>query len=194
MTKKFAETIKKLVDCGFSIEDAFKLATLEEGAAAKTPAKQEKSVPKKAAPAKQEAKPVTAKKAPAKQGKPEKKLTAKQAAREANLEAAKGLDALALITGAKWTVEAAKHSLTGEDVWVIKPVERFDKAAFYAVSKQFSEDLDGGYFRGGWTVRIDPTEYLATGKVGDVAAKRIADIKAARKAAREAKKAEAKKA
>lgn len=180
MTKKFAETIKKLVDCGFSIEDAFKLATLEEGAAAKAPAKQEKSAPKaakKATPAKQE-----------------KKLTAKQAAREANIEASKSLDALALITGAKWTVEAAKHSLTGEDVWVIKPVERFDKAAFYAVSKQFSEDLDGGYFRGGWTVRIDPTEYLATGKVGDVAAKRIADIKAARKAAREAKKAEAKKA
>lgn len=177
MTKKFAETIKKLVDCGFSVEDAFKLATLEEGkapaATAKktTPAKQEKKPAKKAAPAKQE-----------------KKLTAKQAAREANLEAAKSLDGLALITGAKWTVEAAKHSLTGEDVWVIKPVERFDKAAFYAVSKQFSDDLDGGYFRGGWTVRIDPAEYLATGKVGDVAAKRIADLKAARKAAREAKK------
>ena len=183
MTKKFAESVKKLVDCGFSIEDAFKIATLEEG---KAPAATAKTAPKKIAPAKQE-KP--AKKAPAKQEKPAKKLTAKQAAREANLEAAKGLDALALITGAKWTVEQGTHTLTGETIWTIKPVDRFDKAAFYAVSKQFSDDLDGGYFRGGWTVRIDPTEYLRTGKLDTVTAKRVADIKAERKAAREAKKA-----
>lgn len=117
------------------------------------------------------------------------KQAAKQAAREANLEAAKNLDALALITGAKWDVEQGVHTLTGETVWTVKPVERFDKAQFYAVSKRLSDDLDGGYFRGGWTVRIDPAEYLATGKLDAVTAKRIADIKAARKAAREAKKA-----
>lgn len=177
MTKQTLETIKKALDMGFSIEQAYALATLEAGA---------KSAPKpaKAAPAKQE----TPKKAPAKQEKP-KKLTAKQAARKANIEASKSLDALALITGAKWTIEQGVHTLTGETIWTVKPVERFDKAQFYAVSKRLSDDLDGGYFRGGWTVRIDPTEYLATGKVGDVAAKRIADIKAERKAAREAKKA-----
>ena len=179
MTKQTLETIKKALDMGFSIEQAYALATLEAGA---------KSAPKpakKTAPAKQE----TQKIAPAKQEKPAKKLTAKQAAREANIEASKSLDALALITGAKWTVEQGTHTLTGETIWTIKPVDRFDKAQFYAVSKRLSDDLDGGYFRGGWTVRIDPTEYLATGKVGDVAAKHIADLKAARKAAREAKKA-----
>ena len=170
MTNATIATIKKLVEAGFSIEDAYKLAALEAGA--KSAPKPAKSASKKTAPAKQE-----------------KKLTAKQAAREANIEAAKSLDALALITGAKWTVEQGTHTLTGETIWTVKPVERFDKAQFYAVSKQLSDDLDGGYFRGGWTVRIDPTEYLATGKVGDVAAKRIADLKAARKAAREAKKA-----
>ena len=182
MTKQTLETIKKALDIGFSIEQAYALATLEAGAKSAP-----KSAPKpaKTAPAKQE----TPKAAPAKQEKPAKKLTAKQAAREANIEAAKSLDALALITGAKWTVEQGTHTLTGETIWTVKPVERFDKAQFYAVSKRLSDDLDGGYFRGGWTVRIDPTEYLATGKVGDVAAKRIADIKADRKAAREAKKA-----
>lgn len=158
MTKQTLETIKKALDMGFSIEQAYALATLEAGA---------KSAPK-----------------PAKKTAP-----AKQAAREANIEASKSLDALALITGAKWTVEQGTHTLTGETIWTIKPVDRFDKAQFYAVSKRLSDDLDGGYFRGGWTVRIDPTEYLATGKVGDVAAKHIADLKAARKAAREAKKA-----
>ena len=184
MTNATIATIKKALDMGLSIEQAYALATLEAGA---------KSAPKKTAPAKQEA-TATKKAAPAKQEKPAKKLTAKQAAREANLEAAKGLDALALITGAKWTVEQGTHTITGETIWTVKPVERFDKAAFYAVSKRLSDDLDAGYFRGGWTVRIDPTEYLATGKVGDVAAKRIADIKAARKATREAKRAETKKA
>ena len=172
MTKTMATELKKLVDVGFSIEDAVAIvAVLHDGI--DTQPKAESKATTKAQP-KAESKATT-----------KAQPKAERATAKADADHGK-----ALMANCKFVIE---QTVRTDDptvtVWRVSLAERVAKSDWADMNAYFGATFDAGYWRGAWTFPFNPTKVLAGGKLTAKQSEVIADRKAARAAAREARKA-----
>ena len=160
MTKTMATELKKLVDVGFSIEDAVAIvAVLHDGI--DTQPKAESKATTKAQP------------------------KAERATAKADADHGK-----ALMANCKFVIEqTVRTDDPTVTVWRVSLAERVAKSDWADMNAYFGATFDAGYWRGAWTFPFNPTKVLAGGKLTAKQSEVIADRKAARAAAREARKA-----
>ncbi len=172
MTKTMATELKKLVDAGFSIEDAVAIvAVLHDGI---------DTQPKAESKAKAKVQPKAESKATTKAQPKAERATAK-----ADADHGKALMANCKFVIAQ-TVRTDDPTVT---VWRVSLAERVAKSDWADMNAYFGATFDAGYWRGAWTFPFNPTKVLAGGKLTAKQSEAIADRKAARAAAREARKA-----
>lgn len=188
--------VETLINLGFSVEDAVRLATKAANPTVtatavepkQTAAKPKASTPAPKAEPKAPAKPTTSAKPKAE--KPAKKPTAKQTAREES----KSIDGFAVMAQTKFAVEKTVRTDNGAECYKITLADgqaRLGKAEWYAVTKLFGEELYASYYRGAWSTPINPVKFLAGKGLSKAQVAIVTAAKAARKAARDAAKATA---
>lgn len=182
MTKTMATELKKLVDAGFSIEDAVAIvAVLHDGINQPKAEKATKAAQPKAETGKVEkVGGITRVKAqPKAESKSKTTVTAKP-----NAENGK-----ALMLNCKFNIEqATRTDDPSVKVWRVSLAERVAKSDWADLSRYFGAEFDAGYWRGAWTFCFDPSNVLTGGKMTAKQSKAVEARKAERKAAREAKK------
>ena len=166
MTKAMATELKKLVDAGFSIEDAVAIvAVLHDGI--DTPQPKAESKAKAKAQPKAEAPKTTAK------------------AVKPNYD--HGFEVMA-----DSQFKVVKTTRTDDPtitIWRVSIVDRVSKPDFKDLAAYFGREFDAGYWRGAWSFAFDPSGVLNGEELTDAQAKAIADAKSARKARKAQKSA-----
>ena len=202
MTKTMATELKKLVDAGFSIEDAVAIvAVLHDGIDTPQP-KAEKATTTKAQPKAEKAtttkaQPKAESKAKAKaQPKAESKAKAKaQPKAEAPKTTAKAVKpnydhGFEVMADSQFKV--VKTTRTDDPtitIWRVSIVDRVSKPDFKDLAAYFGREFDAGYWRGAWSFAFDPSGVLNGEELTEAQAKAIADAKSARKARKAQKSA-----
>lgn len=190
MTKAMATELKKLVDAGFSIEDAVAIvAVLHDGIDTPQPKAESKAKAKKAQP---KAEKATTTKAQPKAESKAKKAQPKAEAPKTTAKAVKPNYDHGFEVMADSQFKVVKTTRTDDPtitIWRVSIVDRVSKPDFKDLAAYFGREFDAGYWRGAWSFAFDPSGVLNGEELTDAQAKAIADAKSARKARKAQKSA-----
>ena len=170
MTTTMAKELKKLVDAGFSIEDAVAIiAVLHDGI----------DTPQPKAESKAKTQPKAESKAKAKKAQP-KAEAPKTTAKAVKPNYDHGFEVMA--DSQFKVVKTTRTDDPSRPVWRVSIVDRVSKPDFKDLAAYFGREFDAGYWRGAWSFAFDPSGVLNGEELTDAQAKAIADAKSARKA------------
>ena len=187
MTKAMATELKKLVDAGFSIEDAVAIvAVLHDGI--DTQPKAEKATTKATQPKADKAKAKAQPKADKAKAKAQPKAeTPKTTAKAVKPNYDHGFEVMA-----DSQFKVVKTTRTDDPtiaIWRVSIVDRVSKPDFKDLAAYFGREFDAGYWRGAWSFAFDPSGVLNGDELTEAQVKAIADAKSARKARKAQKSA-----